>query len=81
MAELSDELKMKNDAISDIKQQQNLKEAEQYYLANQSLVKTYQQSQMKNEETENLQAQKIRELTARNEELSDQLSEVYKMAA
>ena len=65
---------MKNDAISELKQQQNLKEAEQYYLANASLVQTYQQSQLKNEEADNIQTKKIRDLTRRNEELSDQLS-------
>jgi len=65
---------MKNDAFSELKQQQHLKEAEQYYLANASLVQTYQQSQLKNEEADNIQTKKIRDLTRRNEELSDQLS-------
>ena len=72
---------MKNETISELKQQQNLKEAEQYYLANASLVQTYQQSHLKNEEADQLQAKKIKDLTKRNEEISDQLSEVYKMAA
>ena len=46
--ELTEELRIKNETIFELKKMQNQKEAEQNYLANASLVQTYKQINQKN---------------------------------
>ena len=60
---------------------QNKKQAEQNYLANASLVQTYQQANRKSQEEDLAKNRQIKELVQRTEDLEDQLASVYQVAA